>query len=224
MGRGLPSFYSGFRPVDAVLDKPPTFSIRINDSDPIFFYCSQPGACNRYGMVGVINPVRKYLTPNLVACIPLTPRQRQNSSTSLTAHREAALRSEFSLSPGEPWPGEYPYPSLGSSSSIARSSTATGASHVETSQPTHTASGSNSGGGISGGAIAGIVIAALTSLIILLGVAYLIGRVDRLGLLKREIVYEKAPPTREPSQYHEMPTPLQREGYEFPPRVFEVRG
>jgi plastocyanin len=51
-------FFSGFHPVDTILDDPPSWEIRVNDSNPVFFYCSAPGSCINYGMVGVINPVR----------------------------------------------------------------------------------------------------------------------------------------------------------------------
>lgn len=50
-------FFGGFHPVDAILADPPSWSVRINDSDPIFVYCSAPGSCINYGMVAVINPV-----------------------------------------------------------------------------------------------------------------------------------------------------------------------
>jgi len=52
-----PGFFSGFYPVDVILDDPPKWRMQINDTDPIFFYCSAPGSCINYGMVGVINPV-----------------------------------------------------------------------------------------------------------------------------------------------------------------------
>jgi plastocyanin len=48
-------FFSGFRPVDKVLDNPPKYSVRINDTEPMFYYCSAPGSCITYGMVGGIN-------------------------------------------------------------------------------------------------------------------------------------------------------------------------
>ncbi len=72
--------FSGFHPVDAILDSPPTWTVRINDTDPIFFYCSAPGSCINYGMVGVINP---------------------NASTSLEVQREGAEKSSFMLQPGQ---------------------------------------------------------------------------------------------------------------------------
>lgn len=50
-------FFSGFQPVDAILDDPPKWTLRINDTDPVFFYCGAPGSCIDFQMVGVINPV-----------------------------------------------------------------------------------------------------------------------------------------------------------------------
>lgn len=59
MGRGKVGFFSGFKPVDTISSDtpPPSWSIRINDTNPIFFYCTAPGSCINYSMVGVINPV-----------------------------------------------------------------------------------------------------------------------------------------------------------------------
>ncbi|KAK7534050.1 uncharacterized protein J3D65DRAFT_700665 [Phyllosticta citribraziliensis] len=77
-GVGKAGFYSGFRPVDAILNDPPIFRVRVNDTLPIFFYCSAPGSCINYEMVGVINPVQK----------------------------ERAGDSSYALSPGESFPSE----------------------------------------------------------------------------------------------------------------------
>ncbi|KAK4915856.1 hypothetical protein LTR28_013499, partial [Elasticomyces elasticus] len=41
-------FYSGFKPVDAILNNPPTFNLRVNDTNPVFFYCTAPGSCIGY--------------------------------------------------------------------------------------------------------------------------------------------------------------------------------
>ena len=73
-------FFSGFYPVDAILDKPPTWKIRVNDTDPIFYYCSAPGSCINYSMVGVVNP---------------------NATTSLEVQRDSAKQSSFMLQPGQ---------------------------------------------------------------------------------------------------------------------------
>ena len=37
--------------------KPPAFQVIVNDTDPMFFYCAAPGACQNEGMVGVVNEV-----------------------------------------------------------------------------------------------------------------------------------------------------------------------
>jgi hypothetical protein len=49
-------FFSGFEAVNTVLASPPTYSILVNDTNPIFFYYSAPGSCLDYGMIGAINP------------------------------------------------------------------------------------------------------------------------------------------------------------------------
>ena len=74
-----PGFYSGFTPVDTILDDPPTYTVRVNDTEPIFVYCSGPHACPEYGMVSVVNP---------------------NANTSLDAHRQGAKAAEYVLQPG----------------------------------------------------------------------------------------------------------------------------
>ncbi|KAJ4363148.1 hypothetical protein N0V83_010268 [Neocucurbitaria cava] len=83
-------FFSGFQPVDKVLDDPPKYTVTVNDTNPIFFYCSAPGSCITYSMVGAINP---------------------NSSTSIDTQHQLALNSTYMLNPGEPFPAESPLPS-----------------------------------------------------------------------------------------------------------------
>lgn len=75
-----PGFFSGFHPVDAVLDDPPTFTVKINDTNPIFVYCSGPWACIDHAMVAVVNP---------------------NANTSLAYQKQLALQADFVLQPGE---------------------------------------------------------------------------------------------------------------------------
>ena len=53
---GKPGFFSGFEPTTEG-EEPPVFRVRVNDTDPVFFYCSAPRSCNHNRMVGVINPV-----------------------------------------------------------------------------------------------------------------------------------------------------------------------
>jgi hypothetical protein len=79
-GSDKTGFFSGFNMVDKVLDKPPKYTIRVNDTEPIFFYCSAPGSCITYGMVGGIN---------------------LNSSMSIDKQRTLALDSSYMLQPGK---------------------------------------------------------------------------------------------------------------------------
>ncbi|KAJ8105539.1 hypothetical protein OPT61_g10113 [Boeremia exigua] len=79
-GSGKKGFFSGFNPVDGVVENPPKYSIRINDTEPIFFYCSAPGSCITWGMVGGIN---------------------LNSSMSIDKQRALAMDSAYMLQPGE---------------------------------------------------------------------------------------------------------------------------
>ncbi|KAM3066449.1 hypothetical protein ACMFMG_012035 [Clarireedia jacksonii] len=65
--------------------QPPQFSIVVNDTEPIFFYCSAPGACIQDGMIGVINP---------------------NSTQTLEAQTAYAENSTLMFSPGEGYPSE----------------------------------------------------------------------------------------------------------------------
>ncbi|KAJ4407070.1 hypothetical protein N0V91_004237 [Didymella pomorum] len=75
-------FFSGFNPVDKVLDKPPKYTIRVNDTEPFFFfYYSAPGSCITYGMVGEPFPAESPL-PSGNPASSVIP---SSSSTSITA-------------------------------------------------------------------------------------------------------------------------------------------
>lgn len=76
-------FYSGFFPVSRILDNPPTYHLLINDTEPIFFYCSAPGSCITWGMVGAINP---------------------NTSQTVAEQQANAKKATYMLNPGEPLP------------------------------------------------------------------------------------------------------------------------
>ncbi|OAL03415.1 hypothetical protein IQ06DRAFT_324098 [Phaeosphaeriaceae sp. SRC1lsM3a] len=97
-GPNKQGFFSGFNAIDKVVDDPPKYSIKINDTNPIFFYCSAPASCIKYGMIGVINP---------------------NASTPISTQAQLARDSAYMLNPGEPFPPEAPLPSnLPSSTAI----------------------------------------------------------------------------------------------------------
>lgn len=49
-----PSFWSGFVIVDTPQADGPWFNVTVNDTEPIWYYCSQVKACSPDGMVGVV--------------------------------------------------------------------------------------------------------------------------------------------------------------------------
>ena len=155
-----PGFFSGWRPVDGILDDPPTYTVRVNDTEPIFVYCSGPWACIDHGMVAVVNP---------------------NANTSLEEHRQMAYDASFVLQPGkysisiivqkligvgDDWPAEgegHQYSVTASQFTQTVTARPTSISTpVETAPATTSsaiaASTSGSSNGLSGGAIAGIAI------------------------------------------------------------------
>ncbi|KAL9114540.1 MAG: hypothetical protein Q9227_001621 [Pyrenula ochraceoflavens] len=143
-------FFSGFHPVDTILPDPPKWTLTINDTDPVFYYCSAPGSCINYGMVGVVNP---------------------NATHTLAVQKQLARNSSFMLQPGEPWPSEStPDPFSTSAGSVPTS--------TSSSWPSSSSSSSSSGGhsGLSGGAIAGIAIGAAAVALIAASLLYLCGR------------------------------------------------
>ncbi|KAI5813587.1 hypothetical protein BZA77DRAFT_117858 [Pyronema omphalodes] len=79
-------WWSGFFPTQDTKPPLPTYDIKVNTADPIWFYCSAPGSCKTYSMVGVINV--------------------NNSDHNLTEVKAAATKVNFSLSPGEKIPDE----------------------------------------------------------------------------------------------------------------------
>ncbi|PQE27260.1 extracellular serine-rich protein [Rutstroemia sp. NJR-2017a WRK4] len=83
-GAGKVGFWSGFEPIAIVSNNPPIFNLLINDTEPIFFYCSSPGACME-GMIGVIN---------------------ENATQTLDVQLEYALNATLEFSPNEYFPKE----------------------------------------------------------------------------------------------------------------------
>ncbi|KAK4240021.1 hypothetical protein C8A03DRAFT_13636 [Achaetomium macrosporum] len=77
-------FYSGI-----LSPQPPHYDVRVNDTEPIFFYCAAPGSCVDYQMIGVINP---------------------NATQTYEAQLEYAKNATYQLAPGQPFPTETPVP------------------------------------------------------------------------------------------------------------------
>ncbi|KAK3300315.1 extracellular serine-rich protein [Chaetomium fimeti] len=84
-----PGFYTGIFAPQVISNDPPSYTVRVNDTEPIFFYCAAPHSCVDYHMIGVINP---------------------NATQSLARQLEYAEDATYQLMPGEPFPSETPVP------------------------------------------------------------------------------------------------------------------
>ncbi|PVH78932.1 hypothetical protein DL98DRAFT_560983 [Cadophora sp. DSE1049] len=162
-GPGRVGFWSGFNPIALVLSNPPIWRLLINDTEPIFFYCSSPGACLE-GMVGVINPNTTF-----------TYAQQFNYTQNAT----------LDFSPGEYFPKESrpsrtttatgatftptPIASTPTSSAINTAETTTAAA-----LPPHPHSSSKPS--LGAGPIAGIVIGAVAVVALASALLYMCGR------------------------------------------------
>ena len=157
---GKIGFFSGFQPVDANLNKPPKFSVRINDTNPVFYYCTAPGSCIGQGMVGVINPA---------------------ANTSLVVQRQFARNSSYMLQPGEPVPaeggGSTENPNEYSSTASGTATATTGTVAAATSSAAPAAATHHSS--LGGGAIAGIAIGAAAVALLAAALIYMCGRNSR---------------------------------------------
>ncbi|KAJ5824910.1 Cupredoxin [Penicillium robsamsonii] len=68
-----------------IVGPPPTWSLRVNNTEPTFFYCTAIDSCTKNGMVGVINP---------------------NTTQSWETQYAKALKYPYMLVPGQPIPPE----------------------------------------------------------------------------------------------------------------------
>ncbi|CAZ83246.1 unnamed protein product [Tuber melanosporum] len=131
--------WSGFHAMDTFLDPPPSYTIKINDTKPLWFYCSAEGSCIKYQMVMSINP--------------------DNNTSPIAKVKADAGKATFSLSPGEPWPaegGDIPNPDGNSS---------TGGSNTGNNNHDDSMSMKLSPGAIAGIAIGGVIALALIGLL-----------------------------------------------------------
>ncbi|KAJ5484848.1 hypothetical protein N7539_004836 [Penicillium diatomitis] len=88
-----------------IVGPPPTWSLVINDTQPLFYYCTAISSCLGNGMVGVINP---------------------NSTQTFEAQYDKALKYPYMLVPGQSMPAE-------GSGSLSTSSTQNPSSDTATS-------------------------------------------------------------------------------------------
>jgi len=154
-GLGKIGFFSGFQPVIAIIPgKMPTWSVTINDTNPVFYYCSAPDSCIGHGMIGVINP---------------------NSSVSLQTQYDLARNSSYMLQPGESFPSEQT-PIVTVTPTATATATATSTSSTSSVPATSSAAASQNSQGLSGGAVAGIVVGSIAGILILGCLFFLLGR------------------------------------------------
>ncbi|KAF5023643.1 hypothetical protein F66182_4312 [Fusarium sp. NRRL 66182] len=141
-------FSSGTEKVEAITDDGPRYRVRVNDTDPIWFYCGAPGSCVRYHMMGVVNPTK---------------------NETLDDWQERAKDVDFQLRPGDPWPTEEDFPSATADP---------GASDEESTDDSGSDSDGGGGGkkGLSTGAIAGIAVGGAAVLLLAGALLYLCGR------------------------------------------------
>lgn len=147
--------WSGFKPVDTVLTNPPTWSLLINDTDPFFFYCSAPGSCKNYQMVGVINP---------------------NATTSLQTQKEKAAQVAYALSPGEPIPDEDPNAATSSAATYVYTAPSSTGSPTQATSPGAAVSTDDHGSSFPPGAIAGVVVGGVAIIALAAALFYFVGR------------------------------------------------
>ena len=110
--------------------QPPTWNLTVNSTEPILFYCSAPESCTKYGMVGVINPVRTARFD-----MPTTAYASQNSSQTLDHQHALALDAGYTVQPGQDVPNE----EEGGTTTLLSAATVS-STNVGSSRPTPTSS------------------------------------------------------------------------------------
>ncbi|CAK7210879.1 hypothetical protein SBRCBS47491_000927 [Sporothrix bragantina] len=100
-------FFSGFLDTNVYSSDGPKYRVRVNDTDPIFYYCAAPGSCITQGMIGVINP---------------------NSTWTLENQEEYVANTTIQLTPGDPLPSEIAPTTVGGSGATATGSSGSSSS------------------------------------------------------------------------------------------------
>jgi len=158
-------WWSGFYPVQNAAN-PRYFNHTVDTEDPVWFYCSAPQSCQKYHMVGVINP---------------------KSPDDIKSVQQKAGNADFALSPGEPIPDEGGNPTSSSSSTASAASAPATASATDKDADSSSSGGSSSGGGgssLSSGAIAGIVIGSIGAFALVGLLFFVVGRKKKSAELR----------------------------------------
>ncbi|KAH6867594.1 hypothetical protein B0T10DRAFT_553962 [Thelonectria olida] len=153
VGLNKNGFSSGRQPVKAITDDAPRFRVRVNNTDPIFYYCGAPGSCVKYHMMGVVNP---------------------SKNETLDDWFVKAADVDYQLTPGEPFPTEEGFKTSTTSTTADLTTSATadptsGSSNNPDDENGH-------GHSLNAGAVAGIAIGGAAVLILTMGAIYCCGR------------------------------------------------
>ncbi|KAI4176803.1 MAG: hypothetical protein LQ346_007788 [Caloplaca aetnensis] len=136
--------FSGFMPVKPTDTMRPVYTIRINDTKPIWFYCSKGDHCQE-GMVGVINPPAANKSRTIESFTALAKQATENLSPGQSSSSGSSSDSD---STGSSTSGSGSYGSSGSSGSSGSYSGSSGSSSSSSAAaPVPVASGSGSSSG-----------------------------------------------------------------------------
>ncbi|KAL8753712.1 MAG: hypothetical protein Q9199_004856 [Rusavskia elegans] len=119
----VPGFFSGFMPVKPDAAMMPSYTIMVNDTKPIWYYCSQGKHCQQK-MVGVINPPAANKSRTIESFGELASKATQNLSPGQSSSGTSSSYSPSSSSSSGSGSGNYGSGGYGSSGSGSTSSSA----------------------------------------------------------------------------------------------------
>ncbi|TVY73540.1 putative GPI-anchored cupredoxin, partial [Lachnellula suecica] len=190
MTTGL-GFFSGFMPVTAQSSTTPTYTISINNTDAIYYYCSQGKHCQA-GMVGSINAGTSLLAQFAAgakgAASNITPgsttsaaiAQSETATSQTTTSQVSSIASSESTTATPQPTNAGGTPSLGSIPSSGSTSTPVGSSASASSTGSESTPKSQSSGA-SPGLIAGVVLGTAAIILVAVGLWILWKRTNILS-------------------------------------------
>lgn len=103
MANKTDAFFSGFMPTNASLGATSnvlTYTIRVNDAKPVWFYCSQGKHCQA-GMVGAINAYVSFSQLSSPTVANTHPHSPASGNKTMQAFVALAAQATENLSPGQ---------------------------------------------------------------------------------------------------------------------------
>ncbi|KAI4247250.1 MAG: hypothetical protein L6R40_001593 [Gallowayella cf. fulva] len=145
-------FFSGFMPVKPDAAMMPSYTIKVNDTKPIWYYCSQGKHCQD-GMVGVINPPAANKSRTIESFTALANKATENLSPGQQSLSTSSTSSSGSSTSGSGnYYGSGSYGSSGSSAAAPADSGSTSSGTVTMPLPgTNSTSGAAAPSGSTGG-------------------------------------------------------------------------